>query len=474
MPRHLTPDAGRALDETAFDVLPDGSGVVTGWLRWPDLRSPTQDLVLIDAATGARRELTPGGAWFHEPRVSADGKWVVAVRDDLAAPVTAFDSTLWLFDLATGEGRDLTPDLDLWPGAPQWAADGRHVAFTADREGHHALLQVEIETGQVSVLAAEGAWTDVALDPDGTRSFALRSSYAAPPEVVVLPLDGDAPRVLPSPVPPVDRLRVPATPERIQTTTADGTRIGAWLLTPRGATADQPAPVVLWIHGGPLSSWNAWHWRWNPHLLVDRGYAVVLPDPGLSTGYGIDMVRRGWGRWGEEPYTDLMAVMDDVVARPDIDATRTAAMGGSFGGYMANWIAGHTDRFRTIITHASLWDMRGFHGTTDWGTTMESEFGDPYREPGPWDASSPSEHVAAIRTPMLVIHGELDHRVPISEGLRLWTDLARHGVDARFLYFPDENHWVLKPANARVWYETVLAWLDHHVLDQPWIKPELL
>ena len=148
------------------------------------------------------------------------------------------------------------------------------------------------------------------------------------------------PRVLPSPVPPVDQLRVPGTPERIETTLADGTRIGGWLITPRGASADQPAPAVLWIHGGPLSSWNAWHWRWNPHLLVDRGYAVVLPDPGLSTGYGVDFVRRGWGRWGEEPYTDLMAVMDDVVARPDIDATRTAAMGGSFGGYMANWIAG--------------------------------------------------------------------------------------------------------------------------------------
>ncbi len=149
-------------------------------------------------------------------------------------------------------------------------------------------------------------------------------------------------------------------------------------------------------------------------------------------------------------------------------------MGGSFGGYMANWVAGHTDRFRAIVTHASLWDMRGFHGTTDWGTTMEAEFGDPYRDPGPWDAASPSEHVAAIRTPMLVIHGELDHRVPISEGLRLWTDLARHGVEAKFLYFPDENHWVLKPANARLWYETVLAWLDHHVLGLPWVRPELL
>jgi dipeptidyl aminopeptidase/acylaminoacyl peptidase len=470
----LTPDAGRALDETVFDVLPDGSAVVTGWVTWPDLIRPIQDLVVIGPTAQDRRQLTAGDAWYRNPRVSPDGRWVVAVREELADPVTATDSTLWLIDLLDGSGRDLTPALDLWPEAPQWTADGRHVVCTADRLGHHALLRVDIEDDAVTVLAAEGAWSDVSPASDGSRLYALRSSYAAAPEVVELPLDGGAPRVLRSPAPPVDQLRLPGTPQRISTQLEDGTRIDSWLITPHGASVEAPAPLVLWIHGGPLSSWNSWHWRWNPHVLVDRGYAVVLPDPGLSTGYGVDFVRRGWGRWGEEPYTDLMAVMDDVVGRPGIDATRTAAMGGSFGGYMANWVAGHTDRFRAIVTHASLWDMRGFHGTTDWGSTMEAEFGDPYLHPEQWDAASPREHVSAIRTPMLVIHGELDHRVPISEGLRLWTDLARHGVDAKFLYFPDENHWVLKPANARLWYETVLAYLDHHVLGRPWVRPELL
>ncbi len=473
-PLDLTPHAGRSLDETDFDVTPDGSAVVTGWLRWPDLVVPVQDLVRIDVATRERRTLTTDGAWYHDPRISPDGRWVVAVRDDVPNPDTAFDSSLWLIDLDAETGRDLTPDLDLWPGEPRWTADSRRVVFTADQRGHHPVFEVLVETGEVTQLTTDGAWSDVAVTPDGTRCYAIRSSYAAPPEVMEVQLPGGPARVLGSPVPSVDELRLPGAPERIATTLADGTRIEGWLITPRGASADTPAPVVLWIHGGPLSSWNAWHWRWNPHLLVEQGYAVVLPDPGLSTGYGVDFVRRGWGRWGAEPYTDLMAVMDDVVARPEIDATRTAAMGGSFGGYMANWVAGHTDRFRAIVTHASLWDMRDFHGTTDWGSTMEAEFGDPYEHPERWDAASPSAHVAAIRTPMLVIHGELDHRVPVSEGLRLWTDLARHGVDARFLYFPDENHWILKPANARLWYETVLAFLDHHVLGRPWVKPALL
>ena len=211
-PRDLTPDAGRALDETAFDVLPDGSGVVTGWVRWPDLVHPTQDLVLLDAGGGPRRELTSDGAWYREPRVSPDGRWVVAVRDERPDPDNGPDSTLWLIDLAAGTGRDLTPDLDLWPDHPQWSADGRSVVCTADRSGHRAVLGVSVETSEVRVLAAEGAWTDVALAGDGSRLFALRSSYAAAPEVVELSVPDGRVRVLRSPAPAVDALRLPGVP----------------------------------------------------------------------------------------------------------------------------------------------------------------------------------------------------------------------------------------------------------------------
>jgi dipeptidyl aminopeptidase/acylaminoacyl peptidase len=201
---------------------------------------------------------------------------------------------------------------------------------------------------------------------------------------------------------------------------------------------------------------------------------VLLPDPAYSTGYGQAFIQRGWGRWGREPFTDVMAAVDAAVARSDIDGSRTALMGGSFGGYMANWVAGHTDRFGAIITHASLWELRGFHGTTDNAHHWEQEFGSPYEGASRYVENSPAEHIGAIRTPMLVIHGEEDHRVPISEALRLWVDLQRHGVEARFLYFPDENHWVLKPQNARLWYATVLAFLDHHVVGQPWERPALV
>lgn len=219
----------------------------------------------------------------------------------------------------------------------------------------------------------------------------------------------------------------------------------------------------MWIHGGPLSSWNAWSWRWCPWLLVAQGYAVLLPDPALSTGYGQDFIQRGWGAWGAAPFTDLMTITDVVEQREDIDATKTAAMGGSFGGYMANWVAGHTDRFDAIVTHASLWALDQFGPTTDGSNYWEREL-----SPEMMQANSPHNSVAEIRTPMLVIHGDHDYRVPIGEGLRLWYELlSASGLPAgeggasphQFLYFPDENHWVLTPQHAKIWYQVVLNFL---------------
>jgi dipeptidyl aminopeptidase/acylaminoacyl peptidase len=221
-------------------------------------------------------------------------------------------------------------------------------------------------------------------------------------------------------------------------------------------------------------SWNAWSWRWNPWLMAARGYAVLLPDPALSTGYGHAFIARGYGEWGAHPYTDLMAITDAVVARPDIDAARTAMMGGSFGGYMANWIAGHTDRFAAIVSHAGLWDLYQMFGTTDMPSYWRKTFGDPFTQPERYVANSPNRSVAQIRTPMLVIHGDKDYRVPVGEALRLWWDVQGRVPGARFLYFPDENHWILKPGHATVWYQTVLAFLAEHVLGEPWQRPELL
>jgi dipeptidyl aminopeptidase/acylaminoacyl peptidase len=300
--------------------------------------------------------------------------------------------------------------------------------------------------------------------------FALRSSYGSPPEVVRIDADRSI-TPLPTPGLPLD---LPGRVTEVAARADDGADLRGWLVLPRGASTERPAPLVLWVHGGPLSSFSSWSWRWCPHLLAERGYAVLLPDPALSTGYGRAFVQRGWGNWGQRTFGDLMAITDAALQRPDLDATRSAAMGGSFGGYMANWIAGHTDRFKAIVTHAGLWALDQFHGSTDIGTQWEREMGDPYRDPTRWMENSPNRHIASVRTPMLVIHGMRDYRVPIGEALRLWTDLRRHEVPSRYLLFPDENHWILKPGNVRVWYDVVLAFLDQHVLGQEWRQPELL
>ena len=470
----LTPVPGRALDNAEFALTPDGRTVVTTWLTGALLdRAP--DLVAIDVTTKARRVLATAPRTHHAaPAVSPDGRWVVCVRETAGTPDRADDTTLWLVELATGAGRNPTPDLDLGPTAPVWAADSTAVFFVADLGGRVPVFRMQLDTGEVTRLTTDGAYTDLCPAPDGRTVYALRSTWDTPPQAVALDataVDQPAPQLLPTPGLPLD---VPGSLTEVLAIADDGAPVRSWLILPPGVSADSPAPLLVWIHGGPMHSWSAWSWRWNPHLLAARGYAVLLPDPALSTGYGRAFVQRGWGSWGQAPYTDLLAAVDAAEARPDIDASRTAAMGGSFGGYMANWVAGHTDRFRCIVTHASIWALEQFHGTTDNAAYWEYQFGDPYVDDSRYVENSPNRHLGAIRTPMLVIHGENDDRVPVGESLRLYTDLKRHQVDARLLLFPDEHHWVLRPGNSRVWYQTVFAFVDHYVLGKEWARPDLL
>ncbi len=473
-PRDLTGDAGPAFPEPDFDISPDGRTVATGWGDWSKPPATPYDLVLLDVASKARRKLTTGDAYYFHPRFSPDGRWLAAVRTTFGTPKLAAEATLWLIDLASGKGRDLTPSLGLWPESLAWAHDSSAVFFTADRLGSVAALRADL-AGGVTVLVAEGSLSDLCPSPDGKVVYALRATVSAPARIVRFAARGEHQTAVElrksvggSAI--EGRGRV----ERVTARAGDGQEIGSWLVLPPEASAKSPAPLVVWVHGGPLGSWNGWSWRWNPNLFVERGYAVLLPDPAISLGYGQRMIQRGWGRWGEAPYTDIVAAAEAVLKRPDLDSRRIALMGGSFGGYMANWVAGQTTRFKAIVTHASIWDLRPFHGTTDSGVDWEHEMGNPYTQPELYDRQSPAASIGKIKTPMLVIHGERDFRVPLSEGLTLWTDLMRHGVKARFLYYPDENHWVLKPRNAQLWYETVLAFLDEHVLGKEWKRPDLL
>jgi len=431
-------------------------------------------LVLTRTADGSDRVLVDDPlAEVYAASFSPDGSALVCVHESLATYQEPPDYTLLHVDVATGRATDITAGFDRWPSAPQFSADGTAVFFLADDDGRHAIFRVPAEGGIPVRLTGDGAYSDLQVARDGSALYALRSAYDSPP--VPVRLDPAAPMQEPAPLlHPGDVGPLPGTLHELEATAADGVRVQSWLVLPEGASAENPAPLLLWIHGGPRMSWNSWSWRWCPWLMAARGYAVLLPNPALSQGFGQDFVRRGHGEWGAAPYTDLIAALDAAEARPDIDADRTAAMGGSFGGYMANWIATQTDRFQAIVTHASLWHLDAFTGTTDDAYLWEKEFGDLLLEPKRYEMNSPHRYADAIRTPMLVIHGDKDYRVPIGEALRLWYDLQKRAVPSRFLYFPDENHWVLTPGNAAVWYETVLAFLAQYVLGEEWRRPALL
>ncbi|HTY27943.1 MAG TPA: prolyl oligopeptidase family serine peptidase [Mycobacterium sp.] len=469
----VTPRPGPAVGEPDFAVSPDGSFAIATWrVRAPGaaLRSV---LMRIDLRTGERTVIADDPtADLEHPAVSPDGTAVAFTRESVSTPERAPRITLCHMALDAGEWTQLADGWDRWPASVTWRHDGSALLVTADQNGRCPIFEVGLD-GDVRQLSVDDfSYTNVVAAPGGVV-YALRTSYSAPPHPV---------RIEPSGVVTVlscvDLPQLPGELTEVTATTADGAVVRSWLVLPR-ATA---APLLLWIHGGPLGSWNVWSWRWNPWLMAARGYAVLLPDPALSTGYGQDFIQRGWGAWGGAPYEDLMAAVDAACADPRIDAGRTAAMGGSFGGYMANWVAGHTDRFRAIVTHASLWALDQFGPTTDGAYYWAREM-----TPAMAQANSPHRFVGNINTPMLVIHGDKDYRVPIGEALRLWFELltqsrlpaASQGEEVgtsphQFLYFPSEHHWVLSPQHAKLWYQVVTAFLAEHVLGQGVEFPEAL
>jgi len=469
-PRDLTPQPGDALGEADFDVSPDGTFVVTSWHDPAPGASIRGTVVRIDLATAQRSTVADDpDADLEHPTISPDGTAVAFIRETHSTPDKA--PRITLCHMRSGEPFvELTAEWDRWPTSVTWSVDGSVLIVTADEGGRGPVFAVAPSSGAVTRLTDDDyTYSDVRTAPEDVM-FAMRSSYAQPPHPVRIDPDGTVTELSCA-----ERPELPGTLTEVTAAADDGQPVRSWLALPHG---DTQAPLVLWMHGGPLASWNAWHWRWNPWLLVARGYAVLMPDPALSTGYGQDFIQRGWGAWGFAPYTDLMAATDAACAHPRVDGTRTAAMGGSFGGYMANWIAGHTDRFDAIVTHASLWALDQFGPTTDgaywWAREMTPEMA---------EQNSPHRFVGQIRTPMLVIHGDKDYRVPIGEALRLWFELlTESGLPAavdgtsphRFLYFPSENHWVLSPQHAKIWYQVVTAFLARHVLGENVELPETL
>ncbi|MGO2313151.1 MAG: S9 family peptidase [Brachybacterium tyrofermentans] len=408
----------------------------------------------------------------HGPgEFSPDGTRALIGRQQIWTQELSLAASVELLDLADGTSTPVWPELDHWVD-PVWLDDTTLIA-TSDDHGRGSVWIGGVDDPAPRRLVG-GPEQDLAFSSASVAGGAVIASTSgidvAPFPVRIDPATGVV-EELPN---PAASLASAGTLTEVAATAEDGTDLRAWLRVPEG---EGPHPLVVFAHGGPWGSWNAWTYRWNPNPFVAAGYAVLLPDPAISTGYGQAMIDRGQHELGGAPFTDIMALTDAAVERTDIDAERTAFSGGSYGGYMANWVAGHTgDRFRCIVTHASLWDTESMGHTTDnagWERSMRDQN----------QQYNPKDYVGDIVAPMLVIHGDRDYRVPIAQGHALWYDLHEFSAtprDAdgrtrhRYLYFPDEGHWIQGRGNAQVWYETFLGFLDEHVRGVAWERPATL
>jgi dipeptidyl aminopeptidase/acylaminoacyl peptidase len=403
---------------------------------------------------------------YGSPAISPDGRHVAAVRETEGDFDTPMAYAVVVFEVDTDAAPVEVPVGDVYPRELVWSGDGSTLVVSGDLRGRGAVHTVEAGTWTVRPVAGDAVYGSICVDRTGETIYALRTTVERPAYPVRLSRDGTVTELRTPDSPP----ELPGTLTEVTATAPDGQRIRGWLCVPHDASQRNPAPLQLWIHGGPFGSWNAWSWRWCPWMAVARGYAVLLPDPALSTGYGgPDWFARAWPHRAAEVWADVEAVLDAALERPELDATRTACLGASFGGYMTNWVAGHTDRFGAIVTHAGLWALDQQHATTDAAYWKHNWFGTPAEHPDWFAQNSPDNFVDAITTPMLVVHGNRDYRVPVSEALRLWWDLVSHfdgepdQLPHRFLQFTDENHWIMSPGNARTWYETVLGFVDRHL-----------
>jgi dipeptidyl aminopeptidase/acylaminoacyl peptidase len=463
----LTPDARRefAIDPM-FDLSNDGSQLAVIRQSIGADRVLDSTILLIDIASNKQTLFGTGDNVNYEPvRISPDGRTLATIRS-VRSSQTVMRPRLTLIDIESGAERTLAESWDRWPQLEAWTIGGKRVIVSADDNGDTPLFAIDVSIGKVeriTAVTAGGAHTNTEVLRDG-RLACIRSSLVDAPECFVIEETADS---IPRPLARLSGFE-PATwadVERCKAPSTDGVDIQYFFMKPIVATG--ALPTLFWIHGGPIGmDADGWHWRWNPLLAVAAGYAVVLPNPRGSTGFGQEFIQGIWGNvWGDQCFKDLMCVADAIEARSDVDSKRIMAMGGSFGGYMTNWIGTQTDRFRCLITHASIFTMAQFTGVTDhpgwWYLEMGGE--DPFADQPKFDRYAPVKHVKNWKTPTLIIHGEHDYRCPISEGLNLFEALQYHNVPSELLIFPDENHWILKPKNAVAWYEAVLEFIGRYM-----------
>jgi len=450
--------------------------------------STNNDLWLVSVNGSAAKNITADNpASDSTPLYSPDGKYI-AYRAQQRPGYESDRFRLMLYDRKTGEKKDLTEGFDHWVGSIVWSPDSKTIYFAAEHEGHSLIYAVNAESGdktsgRFSKKVLVGGYNDdLAVTPDGKTLVFSRMSITAPTEIYASNTAGDGCPAMTGNVDSgkedcslnkdwaITKINDPVLSQismsKIESFSfpgAKGDSVEGFLVRPPNFDPTKKYPLKFIIHGGPeVPMGDEWSYRWNAQLFAASGYVVIEINFHGSPGYGQKFIDAINGDWGGAPFEDLMKGLDYAEKTyPFIDKDRECALGASYGGYMANWVLGHTDRFKCIVTHDGM-----FNTYSAWGTTEELWFnnwefkGTPYTNPEMYEKWNPRNFAKSFKTPTLVVHSQLDYRLDISEGLQLFTTLQVMGVPSKMLYFPDEGHWVLKPQNSQLWYKTVNDWVD--------------
>lgn len=444
-----------APDESAVAFTAKVGGSERAWITNFDVYEYT-------VSTGTSKNLTEDNeAWDTTPFYSPDGSHLYY----LAMQIPGYEADrfrLMRLDADRKSPENLTESIELSPGNPVFSNNGKTLYFTALKEAHVRVFAMNLSSMELSELV--DSHTNQGLQRHGDMLYFMQDSLTRPAELYSYNLaNGKLKKRTGINDHLVEQIRF-AQPEEFWFTNRDGIRVHGWLLRPPAFDKRKDYPLAFYIHGGPQGSWeDHFHYRWNLQILPAQGYVVVAIDFRGSTGYGDEFREAISGHWGDRPYHDLMDGLDHILKEhPYIDKDRMGALGASYGGYMINWIAGQSpDTFQCLINHDGGFDEFSSYYNTEELWFPEYEFrGTPYENPELYDKWSPARYVQNWKTPMLVIHGALDYRVVPTEGLSTFNALQRKGIPSRLIFFPDENHFVLKPANSKFWHESVIGWMD--------------
>ena len=427
--------------------------------------STNADIYTVPLTGGSARKISISPGADHAPLYSPDGKYL-AFRTQQRA---GYESDRWrlvLVERSTGRLINLTDSLDRSVGSVTWSPDSTRLFFTVEDRGRTGLQMIPVTGGGTRTIISGASTLDqVLFTPDGKTMVYTEESGSRPFELYKAVSGGGTGTPLTHLNDALLATSILTPLEELWVDLPDKTRIHSFITKPPNFLPTQKYPVLFLIHGGPQGAWGeSWTYRWNAQIFASAGYVVVQPNPRGSTGYGQKFIDDINSDWGGKPYQDIMAVVDAVAALPYADANRFAAAGASYGGYMVNWMMGHTNRFKAIVSHGGVFDLNSWARETDeqWFPLWEMK-GTPTDNAEMFNKFSPAAFAKEFKTPTLVIHGELDYRDVTGQGLQLFTVLQQQKVPSKLLLFPDEGHWILKPQNSLLWYRTVLDWLGEWV-----------